>query len=672
MLLILPLVAFLLFFLILCESGLDWRWAVLGAAVFWGTCIVLITETLSVPRLITRGPVAISWLAICIAAFLYLRVLKRWTRPATHDKQFSEESLERRTKGLLVGAGIIVVLVGITAVVCPPNVWDAMEYHLPRVTMWMSNHSVRFFATPNYAHLIFGPWAEYAMMHMYLLWGSDRFVNLIEFFSMLGCLVGVSLIAKMLGAGPRGQVLAVVTCATIPEGVLEASGPMNTYVASFWIMATVAFLISWNEDPSWLNTVCIGLSAGLATLTKGTAYVYLPFLVLACWWMGSTASRIRFVKQSAVFLLLILALNTPQYLRCYDLTGSPLGLPFPDAGPGLRWMVGRINAQGTLANVLRNISLHLALPGSAINARTERVVRSMIQGIGANPDDPRTLWPGDAFNMNHFSLHEIHAGNPPQIVLLLLSIGFVFWKRREGTSSRHAFWYALGIIAAFLLFCSLLRWQIWGSRHQLPLFVLGSALIGLVTERYFPQKLGTAVAVVLLAFALPFAVANRTRSLVPWSRVDDVYHPRAVLYFADEHEVIASANIAAADAVNQLNCNNIAVDSYTSQLASQINSSPMSFYVYPLFALIHAGRTPTVWYTGVHNWSSKYLDPESHRAPCAVICLDCARVPQKWGEYRGIGGRASVFGDAVIFSGVGQMPNTEAAWDHVITQAPIP
>src|ERR1700683_4130477 len=240
-----------------------------------------------------------------------------------------------------------------------------MEYHLPRVVMWISNHSVRFYPTPDFCQLVFGPWAEYAMMHTYLLWGSDRFVNFVQFFSFVGSIIGVSLVAHKLGAGLRGQVLAAVVCATIPEGVLEASGPKNTYVVTFWIVTTVAFLLEWNDDPSWFNTVCVGLAAGLGLLTKGTAYVYLPFLVLACWRMGSRSVRILFLKRCSAFLILILALNAPQYIRCYELSGSPLGLPLPVDFPRIEVTVAHVTVRGTLANVLRNISLHLSTPSDA-------------------------------------------------------------------------------------------------------------------------------------------------------------------------------------------------------------------------------------------------------------------------------------------------------------------
>lgn len=91
-----------------------------------------------------------------------------------------------------------------------------------------------------------------------------------------------------------------------------------------WIVTTVVFLISWNDEPSPLHAILVGCAAGLAILTKGSSYVYLPFIVLACWWMGTPAARVRWLKWCWVFLIFIFALNAPQYVRCYGLTGSPL------------------------------------------------------------------------------------------------------------------------------------------------------------------------------------------------------------------------------------------------------------------------------------------------------------------------------------------------------------
>jgi hypothetical protein len=653
MLLLLPCIAYWLIFRILRVKGLEWRRGVLTSAVLCGTCVVVFTEALSLPRLLSRGPLATCWLALCLTAFYCLRTIKGSSPQPCVAQNSSAAPLDRTTKILLISTGVIVVLVAITALVSAPNVWDAMEYHLPRATMWMSNHSVRFYATPDYAQLIFGPWAEFSMMQTELLSGGDRFVNMVEFLSFLFSAIGVSLIARLLGAGPRGQVLAAIACVTIPEGILEASGPMNTYVVSCWITTTVLFLMLWNEDPSWLNTICVGLAAGLAIFTKGSAYIILPFLVLACWWMGSPASRIRFLKRSAVFVILILVINGSHYLRTYELTGSPLGFPLPSKYPRLQVVVEHVGIRGTIAGMLRNASLHVVTPSERINDGIDRAFHSAIWKLGVDPNDHGQVYLDDPFHSNHFSLHEIHAGNPLHFLLIAVAIAVILWKCWHRTKD-PALWYAVGLLASLTFFSALLRWTQWSSRYQLPFFVVGAALVGIMLDRYLPRKTATVVAALLVLCAVPFAIANRTRSFVPWSRVENLYHPRDYQYFLDSHTAIASANISAAAFVNQLACDRVAIDVYLEH--SVLDYTPRSMYVYPLFAQIHAdGRTRSVWYTDVQNDTIRYANTQT---PCAVICLECARVPKKWEEYRQIGGRASVFDYIVVFSDKGAQLNS--------------
>jgi 4-amino-4-deoxy-L-arabinose transferase-like glycosyltransferase len=657
--LLIPPIAFVFFYRALRARPRDWREAMLGAAALCGTSVVAITEILSLRLWLTRDGVTAAWLLVCTGAFLWWRAaLKKEQDIQTAEELRLDQPMDQAMKYLLAGGGLIVLLVALIAFVAPPSAWDAMSYHLPRVVMWMSNRSVHFFPTPDYSHLIFGPWSEYAMMHTYLLWGTDRFVNFVELFCFIGCAIGVSWIAQMLGAKARGQALAALACITIPVGVLEASGALNTYVVSFWIMTTVAFLLRWNSDPGWFNTICVGLSAGLAILTKGHAYVYLPFLVLACWRAGSPPTRILFLKRSAAILLLIVSVDAGQFVRCYELTGSPIGLPFADGGPRLHWRMDRHDPRALAANVIRNSAIYLSVPLDSLNVRMDRAVRRTMEELGMDPDDPLSVWPDYPFHLDHFSMHELHAVNPIHFALLVLSIGVVFVKRRD--LSLGVGLYALALLLGFLFFCFTLRWQNAQSRHHLPLFVLDAALVGLLFERFLSRKAADVLGVIVLAYALPFALSNRTRSLVPWHKVDDVYHPRSILYFNDQHEDLTPSFIAAADFVNQTNCPNVAVEEYTNKAASE-EEDEKSFYAYPIFPLIHAdGRRRTVWYTGVRNLSMRYETRSRHGNACAVVCLDCVNVPQKWADYRGVGGRASVYGYIVVFNRFGGLANTEA------------
>lgn len=653
----LPAIAFLLFFVVLRKKGIYWRRAFLAAATFCGSSVVLITEFLSVPRLVTRGGVAICWLAISVVCLIvYLKLERSTIGSPSHprsDIDSAEDGLDRTTKILLLVSGIIVVLVGITALLTPPSGIDAMSYHMPRVAMWINNHNVGFFPTADYTQLIYGAFAEYSIMHTLLLWGSDRFTNMIQFFSFVGCAIAVSYIVKLLGGSRRSQALAAVICITIPEGILEASGPKNMYSASFWIATTTAFLLAWNEDTSWLNLICIGLAAGLAIFTKGTAYIILPFIVLTCWWVSSAPSRIRFLKRSAVFVVLILVINIPQYLRNYEFDGSPLGVPL-NYGE-LQLTTQNIGVKGTLANILRNISLQTGTPFESLNRKLERGFRKVIQILGVDPDDPRQVVFGERFSVNHLSFNEFLAGNPLHFVVFLIALGMIFSKFKHA-ENRVLVWYSLGVTSAFVAFCAVLKWQRWSSRFQLAFFVLGAVVIALALVRYFPRRIVTAIAIVLVTWGMLNALINRFRSLVPLGRWESAYGSRPVLYFANNLDYLASSYIASAETVNKTGCASVGIDSYTPLTDPEIIRSPDSFLTYPILALIHAdGRTRTAWFSGVHNLTARYSERQPHPPACAIICLDCAKAPAKWEEYSSFPNHA-VIENVVVFTSASQLP----------------
>ena len=649
MLLIVPIAAFFIMKWAFNKTGVEWRESVMIAATLWGTCLLAITEILSWFRLLSKWPLVVAWLGVCLLAILARKLSS--VRNGTNSVK-SESSLDSETRWLLVAAAVLVLVVGCIAVSVAPNVWDAMEYHLPRVSMWIGNHSVHFYETPDYAQLIFGPWAEFAMMHAELLWGSDRFVNMIEFASLIFSAIAVSVIAGKLGARSRGQALAAIVAITIPQGLLEASGPMNTYVVACWIATTLMFLLLWNENTGWVNAICIGAAAGLAICTKGTAYVVLPFLVAGCWLGGNKHARIQFLKYSPLIVLVILSINGSHYGRNIKLTGSPLGFPLPSRYPRLQTVVGKITPRETLAEILRNASIHVVTPSERVNAAIDSGFHVAIRKIGVNPDDPAQIYLKDPFHSNHFSLHEVHAGNPLHFLLITISIGIVLWKALKAGDSR-AGWYAAGIMLSLIMFSAMIRWTEWSSRYQLPYFIVGAPLVALVLDRYASKRQSTAVATVLLIVAIPFAFSNRIRSLISWSKVENVYHPRSMQYFLDSHNAIAAANIEAAKFVNQLPCNRIAIDSYLENPVLAL--TPRSMYVYPMIAMIHGdGGSRLVWYTGVQNDTTRFRDD---RKPCAVVCFECRNVSMKWEEYSKVGGRASVFDYIVVFSDRGEVSN---------------
>ena len=385
-----PAFAFVLLIAVVRPRCPDPRTALLAASVVWGLMVVAVTEVLSLLHAVQFAALLGAWLVL--SALLAWRVW-RCGRPPARTAIDGGRPFGWPEAPLLVGVGAIAAAVGVVALVAPPNTYDSMTYHMSRVAHWAQNGSVEHYATPIVRQLFQPPWAEFAILQSYVLSGGDRLANLVQWFSMLGAAVGVSLVTEHLGGDRRAQILAAAVAVTIPIGVVQASGTKNDYVAAFWLTCLAVFVLALNRQPGGARmaggVVLTGGALGLALLTKASAYLFAAPLVV---WMCLARLRRDGGKAWPVLLGLAIvaaATNAGHLTRNLERSGLPLGPvrdgPFENANASL-------GVRSTLSVAVRNAGLHLGTPWSTVNTVTDGAIRTVHRYLGLDVDDPATTW----------------------------------------------------------------------------------------------------------------------------------------------------------------------------------------------------------------------------------------------------------------------------------------
>ncbi|MBL7197372.1 MAG: glycosyltransferase family 39 protein [Candidatus Omnitrophica bacterium] len=375
--------------------------------------------------------------------------------------RFESLKIQRFEAPFLLGIAFIVITVGLIALVAPPNTWDSMTYHMSRVSHWIQNHNVNHYPSHLVRQLKNTPGAEFVIMHFQILTGGDRLANLVQWFSMLGSIIGVSLIAKLLGAGKRGQIFSAVICATIPMGILQGSSTQNDYVVTFWIICFIYYiLLILKKGINYRLLIMAGGALGLALLTKVTAYIYaLPFLG----WLGLLGFK-KFHRNAwkAILIIIIIALsiNLEYFIRNFNLYNSPFGQY--DA------VIDGMTLPLFISNVLRNVALHMGTPSTIINQAVYAAIKLIHELLGVSLNDPRITFA--SFHIP-FSFQEDHTGNFIHFALIVLAM-IVFLISHRRRKQQDLAYYLIAIIGAFFISCLSIRWNPWQSRYQLPLFVL--------------------------------------------------------------------------------------------------------------------------------------------------------------------------------------------------------
>ena len=540
-----PLVAWFLLFIIYFNKSGQWRESFLKASLTWGILVTGITECLSIFKVINLNTLLFTWLSINAL------ILVLFHKDLFPGREFIVTQCKLDSPIVYISfLGILFILItaGLIALATPPNNYDSMTYHMARIMHWIQNNSVAHYPTHITRQLYSNPWTEFAIMHLQVLSLGDKWANLVQWFSMAGSIIGTTLIAKTLGASIKEQWLTALIVVTIPMGILQASSTQNDFVVSFWLVCFIYFLAqicssfkNIKSSPYYLHlTLWMGISLGLAILTKGTAYIYaFPFII---YFMVLVLRHLKFGawKLIALLCVIIIAINFGHYLRNFLLFESPV---FTYAG-----LKNETLSLGALfSNVIRNLGLYTGTPFYSLNQEIQQAIYGLHSLLHIDPNDPRTTFNSIPFNVSLGpSNNENSANNPLHFALILISLLLLpgmkkFYKYKELKC------YAMAILISFLLFCLLIKWQPWAARLHLPLFVLMGPYVAICLSQKigFNRRVILLMTLTIIISSLPWIFCNQTRPVIARINMENkkpelksiITLPRNEQYFASYPEL---------------------------------------------------------------------------------------------------------------------------------------
>lgn len=581
----------------------SFRFILISSCVLYAMIVFLLTEGLSYLDLISQKPIWLSWVSIGLFTIFVNALSKNFSQNnllrmferIKHQLSNLINTTSRITKLLIVALLIQLMILGLQSLMYPPISGDGLTYHLPRVMHWIQNRSVDLYATNIDRQVQMPPFGEYNLLHFFVLSGSDIYANSVQWLSYVGCVIGISFIIKMLNGSIEQQITGAIICASIPMAILQSTSTQNDMVVSFWIICFVIYVLKIINDP--LNRILPifgGISLGLALLSKATAYIFLaPFCLILVFVLIRKGRKP--ILNGFLIITIAFALNLLHYSRMYTIFESPLG-------PNEYYSNSEISIASFSSNLIRNTALNFAYPcidQNQLNPINEGLKHLHKLTEFDEIDKRNTMGELSPFRLMDIksAFFEDTAGNPIHLALAVICIPIILITKNN---YRVILFFAISIIIGAVFFSVYLRYQSWGVRLQLPLFVLSSAIIAIS----FNSRVRKTISLILVSFSFLWVWFNSNHDpkyLLPNlnQQVRYSYFPE---YYTENISMITQT-------LSKSNCKELGLD-YGGEMEE-----------YRIWAYLKAEKWQgRIEHIGVRNETKKLADKSY--APCAVITDD--------------------------------------------------
>jgi hypothetical protein len=262
-----------------------------------------------------------------------------------------------------------------------------------------------------------------------------------------------------------------------------------------------------------------------------------------------------------------------------------------------------------VSNSIRNVAMHVPTdcesPLTILNQPGRwllTVLGRLHELTGLSPTDVGTTWGyvnvfdksmGCVYN-EHFSGNALHA-----LLIFGVCIALLFLRSVNPLVK----WFSLALVTGFILLNYTLRWQVWGSHLQLPLFLLWVPMIAITLSSIGQSDLSRIAALLAVSLSFLWIYHNELRPLSDLLSGSSL--PRDEQYFLSTQASYSDFN-SMTEMVAQTGCKRVGL---------RISSLDLE---YPLWVLLQEkGFDGVIHHIGVTNETNVFEDPTF--MPCAVI-----------------------------------------------------
>lgn len=531
MLLLLPIVFLLLFYLQLRKEPCDFFKALGKALLYFQLALLIITNLLSLPAVLNKTTLSVCW--FFTALLVVVRILK-YPRPENETAVFSGmlHTLKHFTfteKLMTILMGILLVLLFFAALFTVPYNYDSMTYHLARIGHWIDNGSVNHFVTAiarqNYSPVL----AEYNLLHLFLLTGSDSFLNMLQYFAMPITALYLYKCARMLGTGRSYSVFAAFLFVTMPLTISQSMTTQNDLFGAMWFALFLYYLLQLmnlehlslcreNAELLFLTALTVAFAFLTKTSICASMIFFLPWLLIVR--LQKKDGLLTLLKSACLAGASIAVVISETLLRNLFSAGTIM----PDTASG-DIMVATKNVYYIIVNILKNYSLILTQHLSdALNGFICRIAIRFGAIFHVEVNHIAISFHGFDYirHMNRGDNMYSHDITPSAFVgylalicgVILIVLLLTTVLRKKSASPTIGFgiscWLSFGFIMA------LLRWQPWGTRIMYPALAMTVIMIANVLDFVFRKQKKKGVLLLPLAlFSLCLAIPSIVYNMEP-------------------------------------------------------------------------------------------------------------------------------------------------------------